>query len=289
MGIPTRTDRSRWQSGDRVPDGSVPAASASPFDPISYYQDYPRRVLLRPGYPARAQFKGSFMWGLYGDRLLGELGEIGSMADIGGCFGFGANSMAFQVARATGKRPEMYVFEISPEFVRLGRQLFPDIQFVEANILTWDSEPRTFDVVTLFDVIEHIPNPLPFLRGVARRARYGLFKTPLETKGEWQRPCAPALTGATHPDGHVNFFTVPELRLLIEDAGFDVLASRVVRSMIPIGADLALMPEAGPPLRTLRSRLNIARRCHNSAWLNLLIRKLRGGGELVCLVRSRYH
>ena len=86
------------------------------FDPVEYYASYPARIILRPGYPARAAFKSTLLFNYFGRHILSELGEIRSYADIGGCFGFGANAMAFHISKYQGHYPHTSVFEISPEF-----------------------------------------------------------------------------------------------------------------------------------------------------------------------------
>ncbi len=58
------------------------------FDPQEYYSSYPSRVILRPGYPARAQYRSTLLWNLYGHIIINSLGSINTYADI---FGFGAN------------------------------------------------------------------------------------------------------------------------------------------------------------------------------------------------------
>ena len=37
------------------------------FDPEKFYESYPAKVMLRPGYPTRAQFKSTLMWNLFGE------------------------------------------------------------------------------------------------------------------------------------------------------------------------------------------------------------------------------
>lgn len=70
------------------------------------------------------------MWDLYGKVIMKELCQVNSYADIGGCFGFGANSMAFHIKKNQGKYLELKVFEISFKFATLGKQFFPYIDFV---------------------------------------------------------------------------------------------------------------------------------------------------------------
>jgi hypothetical protein len=176
------------------------------FDPLEYYKSYPSKVILRPGYPARAQYKSALMWDLYGKQIIRSLGKVQSYADIGGCFGFGANAMAFHISKSQEGYPKTKVFEISSDFIETGRQLFPYIEFVQESFTKEKPSKEIFDLVSMFDVIEHIPRPELFLSNASSRAKYALLKTPMETGGDWFGAKAPAKQGNEHPDGHINFF-----------------------------------------------------------------------------------
>lgn len=58
-------------------------------------------------------------------HVLNRVKKINSYADVGGAFGFGTNAMAFQIHKSTVYYPKTKVFEISEDFVKIGRQLFP--------------------------------------------------------------------------------------------------------------------------------------------------------------------
>ncbi|MFH1718659.1 MAG: methyltransferase domain-containing protein [Planctomycetota bacterium] len=171
------------------------------FDPAKYYASYPARIILRPGYPARASYKSTLLFHYFGEYVLSELGEIKDYADIGGCFGFGANAMAFHISQQQGFYPNTSVFEISPEFVATGKLLFPYINFVDGRIECVDGDSKAFDLVTLFDVVEHISSPGVFLKALSRRTKFVLLKTPMETSGEWRGSRPPARQGNDHAGG----------------------------------------------------------------------------------------
>ena len=261
------------------------------FDPIKYYDSYPTKVIGRPGYPARAAFKSALLWKLYGERLLAELKQINSYADIGGCFGFGANAMAFHIFQRQGVRPRTAVYEISPGFVEIGKALFPEIEFIQRNFAAETGSAEIHDLVTLVDVVEHIVGPDAFLQSVATRARYVMLKTPMETTGDWRGNKPPALKGEEHPDGHVNFFSPAAYEKLLRTNGLDIIDSDLLSSIIPVQAEMALIPESpqpsfrqlvGSPKRLVAMAL---RKLPGVSWQ--LKRKILSGGEHLCLCRSR--
>lgn len=261
------------------------------FDSTQFYRSYPTKVIARPGYPARAAYKAALFWNLYGARILADLGQVNNYADIGGCFGFGANSMAFHISQCQGFRPRTSVYEISPGFVDIGRILFPQIEFIGRQFGEDGSKVESLDLVTVFDVVEHVVDVEPFLQSIASRSRYVMLKTPMETTGDWRgnKPCTP--TGEDHPDGHVNFFSPRVYESLLRTNGLDIIGCRVVQSYIPLGAEMALIPDSPKPgFRNLMKSPKLLagfalRKVPGISWQ--LKRKLLSGGDHLCICRSR--
>lgn len=275
--------------------------STDAFDPVKWYASYPGKVIRRPGYPARAAFKSTLMFSLYGRRVLSEIKEVGSYADIGGCFGFGANSMAFHISQRQTTEPHTVVFEISPDFVTMGQMLFPHITFIEGQFSQSHGAPSPFDLVTMFDVLEHVVDPGALLEEVAARSRYTMLMTPMETSGEWRGNRPPASQGAAHHDGHINFFYPAAYETLLRSSGLDILESSVIRRVMPFNAWLALCPEDRKPLSLLdklrRPKKLMRMLAEPGRLLRQLLecpcipfplaRRLVGGGYHVCLCKSR--
>lgn len=81
-------------------------------------------------------------------------------------------------------------------------------------------EKQDFDCFFLFHVLEHVPNILPFLRGIRNNLREGAV-------GCVEIPCTEAAFEAGRygdymPD-HMSYFTAPTLRKALEISGFEVL------------------------------------------------------------------
>src|SRR5258706_951483 len=66
--------------------------------------------------------------------------------------GYGAAILADAGARVTG-------VEIDAATVQAAQQKYPDVEFVEADIVTLPFDDDQFDVVTSFETVEHVPNP----------------------------------------------------------------------------------------------------------------------------------
>jgi hypothetical protein len=262
------------------------------FDPLAYYATYPQRVIARPGYPARAAYKAALLIDLFALDIYRVAGDIRTLADIGGCFGFGANSLAFHLASRQRIAPETFVFELADGFTSLGKSLFPAIRFEQHDFLTWKGGVDVFDLVSLIDVLEHVIEPDRFLQQLAARCRVLILKTPLETTGEWRGNRRYGDAGADHPDGHVNFFSPQSLESLLTSNGFTVLRSHVVKTIIPPGGDLALDPEhvprtGGPWTLGWRQHFRTLKRAVVNMVPYRVLRRFVGGGDHLCVCVSK--
>lgn len=65
-------------------------------------------------------------------------------------------------------------FDVSPHVVK-----FND-EFVKFSCQDFTKTEESFDLVTLNDVFEHVPNPISFLTEVGKRAKYVVMHIPLE-------------------------------------------------------------------------------------------------------------
>ena len=201
--------------------------------------------------------------------------------------------MAFHITKRQGTLPRTVVFEISSGFVEIGRILFPHIEFVKTEFGHWSGDVKKFDLVTLFDVVEHVVDPESFLRNISARSKYVMLKTPMETSGEWRSNRPPLKQGENHEDGHINFFTPKTYEKLLNTSNLDMIESQLIPTIIPSGAYMVLSPEyIEPPaglLNALRRPKRLLGRILHSfpgvPWY--LKRRVFGGGEHICLCRSR--
>ena len=88
-----------------------------------------------------------------------------------------------------------------------------------------DLAPVEFDVITLCEVIEHLPDPLEQLRALQQYLRPGgvlMLSTP--NTGHWQAIQEPLQWSSYRPPSHLWFFTHDTLSRVLKDAGFDRVA-----------------------------------------------------------------
>jgi SAM-dependent methyltransferase len=134
----------------------------------------------------------------------------GSLLDFGCAAGF-----FLELAQAAGWR--VAGVELAPDMAqlacrKLGVRIVPDLEDLGGDV---------FDVVTMWEVIEHLPHPLTTLREVLARLRPGgllMLSTP--NTGHWQAESEPESWPGYRPPSHLVYFTIHTLRQALSAAGF---------------------------------------------------------------------
>jgi len=200
---------------------------------------------------------------VYQELLLPELPAQAAVLDVG-C-GSGGNLL---VARDLGLRGQG--IEISSEAVALCRE--QGLEAAAADFPTHDFGGKSFDLVTFWDVLEHLPEPLAFLKKAAAlvgRTGAVLVKVPGHAVLSIE-VCAmlPRLSGAVlSAPAHLQYFTHESLSRALATAGLP----RV--QWFPC-----------PPLRTPSSGGSLKRRAARSAVR--FLQKASGDGTLLALARA---
>lgn len=112
-------------------------------------------------------------------------------------------------------------YEISPAAIELCRQREnASVQFTLGNFI--DECERTFDLVLLIDLIEHLEDCFSFLRAVKPRGKHVILHVPLEMYvlsviypqfllGQWRKV------------GHLHFFSKDLVLELLKDTGYEIV------------------------------------------------------------------
>lgn len=85
-----------------------------------------------------------------------------------------------------------------------------------------DVSAADFDAITMWEVIEHLPDPVEQLRALRERLRSGgvlMLSTP--NTGHWLAQHSPAEWDSYRPPSHLFFFTEDTLRTTLVQAGFE--------------------------------------------------------------------
>jgi SAM-dependent methyltransferase len=153
------------------------------------------------------------------DRLSG--GAHGkSFLDVGANGGFmakAAQEIGFDVA---GIEPDVVS-------VAYAREHYPGIAFQHGLLENADFGSQLFDVIYCSEVIEHVADCNRFAAKLASLLRPGgLLYITTPDVGHWHRPRDVTRWDAFCPPSHCIYFRPGNLKMLLENHGFDVLSKR---------------------------------------------------------------
>ena len=135
--------------------------------------------------------------------------------------GCGKGELAGDLATRGGA--DVTGIDISRPSLEFARRRYPGVEFIEADVLTWEP-PHDYDVVVLSNVLEHIAprvDLLRRLRSAARPTRF-LIRVPSEER-DWLVPLRKEL-GLPHfsDPTHETEYTVEQLRSELHEAGLGI-------------------------------------------------------------------
>jgi len=200
----------------------------------------------------------------------------GRLLDVGCGVGF-----FVKVARDVGW--DAHGSEISPIAVRIGREQLGLAQLHVGRIQDAGFAQSSFDVITLWDVIEHIPDPVSLLIELRRLLRVGglLFVQTPNISFQLLRARALRLLGSDESRNtlevkdHLNDFTPGSLRLAIQRAGYARSQAFVLlptlslaggRSRLGVMAKFGWYGLARGALALSGRRVQISNTLHLAAW-----------------------
>jgi SAM-dependent methyltransferase len=151
------------------------------------------------------------------DRLL-DRGRHRSLLEVGSAYGFFLELVRDRFASVAG-------IDIAADGVRHARSLGLDV--TEADLLQHDFGPRTFDVVCLWDTIEHLREPGRYLEKIHQITQSGaLVALTTGDIASWNARLAGRSWRLIHPPTHLHYFTRDSLRQLLDRIGFEVVYER---------------------------------------------------------------
>lgn len=166
---------------------------------------------------------------------------------------------------------ELTGYDIAPALAEFWRK-YEDtkISFHAEDFLAHND--RTYDVILMMDVVEHLQDPFSFLSQIRRRGKYVVLHIPLDLsvmsvfreKG---------LLHVREKTGHVHYFTRKLALAVLRDSGFEILEDRFTDAYrtapglslksklagLLRRAIFALAPQAGPRLLGGQTLIVLAR------------------------------
>ncbi len=184
--------------------------------------------------------------------------QKGKMLDVGCAMGF-----FIDVAKARGW--EVEGADVSGFAVQYVRNRFGYTTH-HGNLTDLHLPAAHYDLITMYDVIEHVPDPSGNVREVARLLKTGgVFELATPDVGSLpSRLTGKRWIGYKLSEEHVYYFSVPTLTKLLNDNGFDVLHVRHVGKYVTLRLFLNRLgfyaPFLSRPLQWLERTLKLSER-----------------------------
>ncbi|MBA3246635.1 MAG: class I SAM-dependent methyltransferase [Pyrinomonadaceae bacterium] len=174
------------------------------------FGDYPAsEPYIRRNFEARFKVLRSFLDPARHRHLL----------EIGSAYGFFLDHVRGHFASAQG-------LDITDAGVRYARERLK-IDVTQADFLTHDFGAQRFDVVCLWDTIEHLRSPQFFLEKIAEQTESGaLLALTTGDIGSLNARLRKERWRMIHPPTHLHYFSRQTLTRLLNSYGFDVIYDR---------------------------------------------------------------
>jgi SAM-dependent methyltransferase len=212
-----------------------------------------------------AEFKASQFLTLLGRTVAASGSRLDSYVDVGCGSGDvvrlvakGLRDAGFAVRVSTG-------YDISPHVERLVAQ--DGLEFVNGDF----SEADAFvDLVTLFDVVEHVPDPINFLKRISERCRIIGLHLPLDNS--FNAAFRDLFRAKVKNPGHLIFLDVVSALNLLAMAGLRVTDYEYTHAFAAPSGRSSVLARLANPLRALLAKV--------SPWL---LSKTLGGASLMVI------
>lgn len=178
--------------------------------------------------------KNNFVQGLWHKRRFAEVSKILDGLKPRRILDIGCHGGTFtEVLARKFPRGEVFGIDISPQAIEYGKKTRPGINFKVAEAANLPFADQTFDLVTCFDIFEHLPDSdrvLAEIRRVLKKEGEVLFSIPTENLlfrtvwFFWTR-FGP---GRVWQETHVQNFNGRKLDGLLENSGFKVEVSKTI-------------------------------------------------------------
>ena len=173
--------------------------------------------------------------------------------------------------------------ELSPVAIGLARaEVQARITCGDVNTLL-ATDPRQFDVVTAFDIIEHTHDPAAFLNDIGRvLAPGGLLVLGTPDTGHWLRPVMRSRWPMLQPHQHTFLFSRPAMHDLLVARGYEPVLIEAGRKVLTVDYLFGQLRQTNPTLARFldqAKRLLPASLRHREIGVNI--------GEMFVLGRKR--
>ena len=162
-------------------------------------------------------------------KLISNYFTEGKLLDVGAAIGIFA-----QALRNENVSLDVTCVDLNENACLELKDRFPEMDVINANIFELGDELK-FDVITMWDTIEHIPDASQLINKISKLLAKGgifVFSTPNTKSFEWK------IARQEHvqvlPPGHVNLFNEKAINILLENNGMELVEARTMNSLLDI-------------------------------------------------------
>ena len=169
-----------------------------------------------------------------------HLPRQGRVLDVGCAAGF-----FLELMRARGY--SVHGLDVSAHAVCLARNLGLEVRRADIRSARYPSSH--FDLVTMWDVLEHVPDPLGYLREAHRILRpTGVLLVETLNIGSFTARLLGRRWPLFAPPYHLFYFTRPAMRMMLARTGFLTVRAVPVQSYVPLPGGITTWRYADRPL-----------------------------------------
>ena len=190
--------------------------------------------------------------------ILSNIGKSnGKLLDIGAATGF-----FIQLAKARGF--DVTGVELSDFAAEIGRK--KGLNIITGDLLVQSFPEKHFDVITMFDVLEHVPRPKELIKEVSRILKDGglvVINTP-DAESLWAKALGPRWQLIMPPE-HINYFSPKNLGNYLTKNGFEIKVSSKIGKSFTVQYILKMLYKwqgyrvflTGPTLNKFLSQISL--------------------------------
>ncbi len=213
---------------------------------------------------ADAAFKANHFLALFLRVVKRERLSVQSLVDVGCGSGDIIKRIADSLKKNGFPSVQFKAYDVSPHVLNIKKE---GVEYIQGDFCETD---EVVDVVTLFDVFEHVPDPVSFIKTLAERCKMVGFHIPLDDSLNYS--VRNLFRSKLHNPGHLLFMDTVSALNLLALAGLKVVDYEYTFGFLAPSGHKTLLQKIVFPLRWLLAK--------NNPWL---LSKTFGGASLMVM------
>lgn len=142
-----------------------------------------------------------------------------NLLDIGGGAGQILKMVSKNIEDKHDRKVNNFALDLSPGILEIQKENNPGLKCLNEDICNNSLKDKEIDIILMIDVLEHIPNDDVALKELRRIFDFAILKVPLENNMYSKLLTFLKRNKSREQVGHINFYTLNELKSLISNNG----------------------------------------------------------------------